>query len=261
VTLHSFDFFAKYGFDLKSTFSRPDQSTIVYHEDVDKKWIEMDGMKFTIDGSIKGSKHCKYGIPWTYCQSVDRQMGDARTEVYTTGLSSPQSLPLRCYRSAILLPTLTSTLPSSQRSTHYITGCYRSRSPPHLLASGCYRGPSPPPPTSLPAAHPGPRSTSTYLSPLCDCRCSDYCDYCPTTTSGSSDSSSSDEDDKKMTVILAAAAATRRQDENDRNKSATCAGVLGVHAAWKKSKVTRSNPGDVCDFICTNSGYIKLSRT
>jgi hypothetical protein len=37
--------------------SRPDQSTIVYHEDVDKKWIEMDGMKFTIDGSIKGSKH------------------------------------------------------------------------------------------------------------------------------------------------------------------------------------------------------------
>jgi hypothetical protein len=218
--LHSFDFeTAKYGFDLKSTFSRPDQSTIVYHEDVDKKWIEMDGMKFTIDGSIKGSNTLQvWNTTWTYCQSVDRQMGQLVRSVIQRSVES--AIP----------PT-------------YLSGCYRSAiPPPSYLTSGCRRSaihstyifrllpndPTPPPhfrllpsPIHLHLPHfrllPSLRSTSTYLSSLCDCRCSDIALLSTTTAAMVAataqqrrrrrqemtviSSSSSDDEDDRMRMI------------------------------------------------------------
>jgi hypothetical protein len=146
---------AKYGFDLKSTFSRPDQSTIVYHEDVDKKWIEMDGMKFTIDGSIKGSKHIASMEYYMDLLSEWIENGATVRSVIQPVCRGSAILPppSGCYRSAIPPPPTSHFLaaveisdPISILST---SGCcrtitplwlsYFSRSHLHLVFTGCYR--------------------------------------------------------------------------------------------------------------------------
>jgi hypothetical protein len=152
----------------------------------------MDGMKFTIDGSIKDPNTLQvWNTTWTYCQSVDRQMGQlVRSD--TTGLSSPHPTYLTsgCRVRDPTSSYLTSWLPSSHDPIYF-----------RLLPS-C----DPTPTSSLPAATEShlhllyltrlPPSLRSHLHlPLSIVRLSLF-GLCFVNNDSSSSSSSDDEDDK-----------------------------------------------------------------
>jgi hypothetical protein len=115
----------------------------------------MDGMKFTIDGSIKGSKHI---ASMEYYMDLLSERGSTNGATVRRwiqpGLSSPRSPPTSLAATESAIPPPPISLPAaSQRSTStYIT-------------SGRYLLNDPTPPPSLPAARVRD-PTSTYLTLL-----------------------------------------------------------------------------------------------